>query len=65
VPSLPVLWQTDEDVDATIDMMRTLRAEAPRLHFTLGCSTFVPKVRRESSLPPGALRVRKLCAHVW
>lgn len=37
-------------MDATIDMMRTLRAEAPKLHFTLGCSTFVPKVSRPRAL---------------
>lgn len=31
------------DIDATIDMMMDLRKAAPRLRWTLGCSTFVPK----------------------
>jgi radical SAM superfamily enzyme YgiQ (UPF0313 family) len=32
-----------EDVDATVDMMRSLKKAAPGLRLTLGCSTFVPK----------------------
>ena len=35
--------ETDADVDATVAMLRALRAAAPRLRLTLGCSTFVPK----------------------
>lgn len=35
--------ETDADVDATVAMLVALRAQAPRLRLTLGCSTFVPK----------------------
>ena len=35
--------ETDADVDATVDMLRSLRLAAPRLRLTFGCSTFVPK----------------------
>ena len=35
--------EVEEDVDATIAMLRELRKLAPRLRLTLGCSTFVPK----------------------
>jgi radical SAM superfamily enzyme YgiQ (UPF0313 family) len=32
-----------EDVDRTVEMMRSIRKEVPGLRLTLGCSTFVPK----------------------
>jgi radical SAM superfamily enzyme YgiQ (UPF0313 family) len=32
-----------EDLDATVAMMRAVKAAAPGLRLTLGCSTFVPK----------------------
>jgi radical SAM superfamily enzyme YgiQ (UPF0313 family) len=35
--------ETSEDLQATIDLMGRLKKVAPRLRFTLGCSTFVPK----------------------
>ena len=35
--------EVDEDVEATIAMLRALRKLAPRLRLTLGVSTFVPK----------------------
>ena len=35
--------EEESDVDATIEMMLTLKKAAPRLRLTLGCSTFVPK----------------------
>ena len=35
--------ETDEDVEATIDMAARLKRAAPGLKLTLGCSTFVPK----------------------
>jgi radical SAM superfamily enzyme YgiQ (UPF0313 family) len=35
--------ETSEDLEATIELFRQLRQVAPRLRFTLGCSTFVPK----------------------
>ena len=35
--------EEEEDVDATIEMMLSLKKAAPRLRLTLGCSTFVPK----------------------
>lgn len=35
--------EADADVDATVAMLKALRAEAPKLRLTLGCSTFVPK----------------------
>ncbi len=34
---------TETDVQATVDLAQALRKTAPRLRFTLGCSTFVPK----------------------
>ena len=30
-------------MDATIELMRSLKRAAPKLRLTLGCSTFVPK----------------------
>lgn len=35
--------EIDDDVDATIEMMLSLKKAAPKLKLTLGCSTFVPK----------------------
>lgn len=35
--------ETEQDVDATIEMMLSLKKAAPKLKLTLGCSTFVPK----------------------
>lgn len=35
--------ETPEDLDATIAMFALLKKAAPRLKFTFGCSTFVPK----------------------
>lgn len=35
--------ETEEDVEATVEMMRAVKKAAPRLRLTLGCSTFVPK----------------------
>jgi radical SAM superfamily enzyme YgiQ (UPF0313 family) len=35
--------EVPEDVDATVDMMRSLKKAVPGLRLTLGCSTFVPK----------------------
>ena len=35
--------ESDADVDATVDMLATLRRAAPKLRLTFGCSTFVPK----------------------
>lgn len=35
--------ETEEDIDATITMMKALKKSAPGLRLTLGCSTFVPK----------------------
>jgi radical SAM superfamily enzyme YgiQ (UPF0313 family) len=35
--------ETDADVDATVAMLAALRAAAPKLRLTYGCSTFVPK----------------------
>ncbi|WP_072623200.1 radical SAM protein [Spirulina major] len=35
--------ETAADVEATIAMAQALKKTAPRLRFTLGCSTFVPK----------------------
>ena len=35
--------EEEEDIDATISMMKTLKKTAPGLRLTLGCSTFVPK----------------------
>lgn len=35
--------EEESDVDATIEMMLSLKKAAPRLRLTLGCSTFVPK----------------------
>jgi len=35
--------EAETDVDATIDLMLSLKQEVPGLHLTLGCSTFVPK----------------------
>jgi radical SAM superfamily enzyme YgiQ (UPF0313 family) len=35
--------EAEEDVDATIAMMLSLKKAAPKLKLTLGCSTFVPK----------------------
>jgi len=32
-----------EDLEATVEMMRSLKKAAPGLQLTLGCSTFVPK----------------------
>ncbi|MGB6169134.1 MAG: radical SAM protein, partial [Geitlerinemataceae cyanobacterium] len=32
-----------EDVDRTVEMMRSIKKEVPGLRLTLGCSTFVPK----------------------
>ena len=35
--------EVEEDVDATVEMMRSLKKDVPGLRLTLGCSTFVPK----------------------
>ncbi|MGD1716194.1 B12-binding domain-containing radical SAM protein [Dapis sp. BLCC M172] len=35
--------EEEEDLDATIEMMLTLKKAAPGLRLSLGCSTFVPK----------------------
>ncbi|KAK3272382.1 hypothetical protein CYMTET_19330 [Cymbomonas tetramitiformis] len=35
--------ETEEDLEATVQMFRELKAEAPKLRLTFGCSTFVPK----------------------
>ena len=35
--------EEEEDIDATIGMMKSLKKTAPGLRLTLGCSTFVPK----------------------
>lgn len=35
--------ESPEDLDATVAMMQDLKKATPRLRFTLGCSTFVPK----------------------
>lgn len=35
--------EIEEDIDATIEMMLSLKKAAPKLKLTLGCSTFVPK----------------------
>lgn len=35
--------EKDEDIEETIDLMKSLKKAAPRLRLTLGCSTFVPK----------------------
>ncbi|KAK9806088.1 hypothetical protein WJX72_000754 [[Myrmecia] bisecta] len=35
--------EEEEDVDATIALMQAVKAAAPKLRLTLGCSTFVPK----------------------
>ncbi|MEO0986221.1 MAG: radical SAM protein [Cyanobacteria bacterium J06639_14] len=35
--------ETPEDLEATVDLMQTLKKAAPGLRLTLGCSTFVPK----------------------
>ena len=35
--------ETDDDLQATVDLMLTLKKAAPGLKLTLGCSTFVPK----------------------
>jgi radical SAM superfamily enzyme YgiQ (UPF0313 family) len=32
-----------DDLDATVDLLKTLKKAAPGLRLTLGCSTFVPK----------------------
>lgn len=37
--------ETAADVEATVDLFRLLKKTAPRLRFTLGCSTFVPKAQ--------------------
>ncbi len=34
-----------EDLDATVDLMKTLKKQVPSLRYTLGCSTFVPKAQ--------------------
>jgi radical SAM superfamily enzyme YgiQ (UPF0313 family) len=35
--------EESEDVERTVEMMRSIRKEVPGLRLTLGCSTFVPK----------------------
>ena len=35
--------EDESDLDATIDMMKQVKKNAPKLRVTLGCSTFVPK----------------------
>ncbi len=35
--------ETEADLDATVDLMKTLKRTVPGLRMTLGCSTFVPK----------------------
>ncbi|XFA73048.1 radical SAM protein [Thermosynechococcaceae cyanobacterium Okahandja] len=35
--------ETDADIEATVALFAALKKTAPRLRFTLGCSTFVPK----------------------
>ncbi len=35
--------ETPEDVEQTVEMMRSLKKAVPGLRLTLGCSTFVPK----------------------
>ncbi len=35
--------ETAADLQATVDLLKSLRKEAPRLKIGLGCSTFVPK----------------------
>ncbi|MEB3826554.1 B12-binding domain-containing radical SAM protein [Phormidium sp. CCY1219] len=35
--------ETADDLQATVEMMRSLKKAAPGLRLTLGCSTFVPK----------------------
>ncbi|MEM9512372.1 MAG: radical SAM protein, partial [Cyanobacteria bacterium P01_E01_bin.48] len=35
--------ELDEDLDATVEMLKGLRRQAPKLRFSFGCSTFVPK----------------------
>ncbi|ATS18551.1 B12-binding domain-containing radical SAM protein [Parathermosynechococcus lividus] len=37
--------ETTADVEATVALFQTLKKTAPRLRFTLGCSTFVPKAQ--------------------
>ncbi|MEO1134862.1 MAG: radical SAM protein, partial [Cyanobacteria bacterium J06639_1] len=35
--------ERDEDLDATVEMLKGLRRQSPKLRFSFGCSTFVPK----------------------
>lgn len=35
--------ERDEDLDATVAMLKGLRRHAPKLRYSFGCSTFVPK----------------------
>ena len=35
--------EDDDDIEATVETMHSLKKAAPRMRFTLGCSTFVPK----------------------
>ena len=35
--------EEDGDVDATVDLLRALKKQAPKLRLSFGCSTFVPK----------------------
>lgn len=37
--------EEDSDIEKTIEMMKDLKKAAPRLRFSLGCSTFVPKAQ--------------------
>lgn len=35
--------EEEEDVEATVQLLKDIKKETPKLHLTLGCSTFVPK----------------------
>ncbi|NJK65069.1 MAG: radical SAM protein [Synechococcaceae cyanobacterium SM2_3_1] len=37
--------ETEADLEATVDIFRQLKKVAPKLRYTLGCSTFVPKAQ--------------------
>lgn len=37
--------ETEQDIEATVEMLRSLKKATPKLRLTFGCSTFVPKAQ--------------------
>lgn len=59
--------EVDADIEATLELMKTLKKSAPQMRYTLGCSTFVPKAQTPFQWygvdPHAEKKLKKLAKH--